>query len=70
MGSTSWVHLDNCDIIAVTETAVLIEYEGERHWMPLSQMPREDADRFAAGDEDVTVTVSDWIAKQKGIEVD
>jgi hypothetical protein len=68
MSASNYVHLDNCDVIRETENAFLIRYEGEEIWIPRSQLA--DADDYAAGDEDVTLSVTEWIAKQKGIEVD
>lgn len=68
MSATNYVHLEGCDIVAVTDKAVLIEYEDEQHWIPISQLADGEDHSFERGDEDVTVSVSAWIAKQKGID--
>lgn len=69
MGQSNYVHLDPCNVIAVTEKAVLIEYDDEKHWIPVSQLADGEDHNYEAGDKDITVSVSEWIAKQKGIEV-
>ncbi len=61
-------YLDDCNIRLKTEKSVLIEYEGEEIWLPISQM--KEVDRIKVGDRNVTVCISEWIAKQKGIETD
>jgi hypothetical protein len=53
-------------VVAVTTAALLVEWEGERFWLPRSQVA--DPDTFEPGDEGVTVSVTEWIAKQKGID--
>lgn len=66
MGQSQFVHLEECRIVRETDAAFLIEHDGEEHWIPKSQIA--DPDTYEAGDEDVTVSVTEWIAKQKGIE--
>ena len=66
-GHSGFIHLDGCDILQVTEKAVLIRYDGEKHWIPKSQMAYPDD--FEPGDVDLTVSVTEWIAEQKGILV-
>lgn len=66
MSASGYVHLDPCNIVAVTDAAILVLYEGKKHWLPKSQV--SDPDVFEAGDEDVTVSITEWIANQKGIE--
>lgn len=65
MGFSSWVHLDVDRIVRETDAAFLIEIDGERHWIPKSQV--SGSDRLSEGDEDVTVSVTEWIADQKGL---
>lgn len=50
---------DPDDIKAVTGAATLVEYKGAQYWLPFSQLRKLD-DQILA---------SDWILKQKGIEV-
>ena len=67
MSMSGYVYLDDCTILNITEGAVEVLYEGERVWFPKSQMA--ELDRLEKGDENVTVCVTEWIAKKKNIEV-
>jgi hypothetical protein len=49
----------------VTEKALLIEYDGEEVWLPLSQV--SEGEKYEEGDEEVTVSITEWIAKQKNL---
>ncbi len=69
MSNSSYVHLEDCEVIRLTDSAALIDVDGERIWLPLSQMAPGEADKLEAGDEHVTISVTKWIAKQKGIDV-
>lgn len=62
----SWVYATADEIKKVTEKALLADFGGEEIWLPLSQL--EDQDRYEEGDCDITIGMSEWIAKQKGIE--
>jgi hypothetical protein len=66
MSASGYVHLEDCNIKAVTANAVLVEWDGDDYWFPASQVA--DPDVFEKGDEGVTVSVTEWIANQKGIE--
>jgi hypothetical protein len=68
MSASRWVHLEECSVKAVTERAILVEYEGEELWFPLSQV--SEGDQYENGDEGVTISVTEWIADQKGIDHD
>lgn len=68
MGQSNYVHLEGCDILAVTNKAVLIEYDDEQFWIPVSQLADGEDHPFEKGDKGMTVSVSAWIAKQNGIE--
>ena len=66
---TSWIFLEDCEIVKVTDDAILVRPnagEDEEFWFPKSQM--EDPSRLEEGDKGVTVGITPWIAKQKGIE--
>ena len=52
----------------MTEKALLIKWDGLQYWLPVSQV--SDPDNYEAGDKDVTVSITEWIAGEKGIEVD
>lgn len=76
MGHTNFVHVD-CDLLAYTDRAVKILAGGSAHWIPFSQLaPGEHAKAITLLDDadegeavpDVTLSMSEWIAEQKGIE--
>lgn len=62
---SNWVTLENCYICKITEKAILIEWEEENYWIPKNCM--EDPERFEEGDDDVTVLITESIAKAKNI---
>ena len=66
MSQSGFIHLEDCAVIKVTDAAILVKHEGEHHWLPKSQVA--DPETFEAGDTDVTVSITEWLAKQKGIE--
>jgi hypothetical protein len=68
MSYSGYVHLEECKILRTREKAIQILYQGERHWIPRSQMA--DDDQYEEGQDGVTVSISEWIASEKGIEVD
>jgi hypothetical protein len=68
MGASRWVHLEDCKVLRVTAKALLIEYSDSEFWLPLSQV--SEAEQYEEGDEDVTISVTEWIAQQEGIEAD
>jgi hypothetical protein len=68
MSASNYVHLDDVTIKRETDKALLIVWEGEEFWIPLSQIA--DAGDYHQGDEHCNLSITEWIAKQKGIEVD
>ena len=65
-GASSWVHLEGCKVNKATAKALLVELEdGEELWLPRSQI--SEGEKYDAGDEDVTISISAWIAQQKGL---
>ncbi len=69
MSQSNWVHLENCSVTRLTDKAMLVVLEdGEELWLPLSQIDPESVDQYEVGDEDVTISITEWLAKQKGIE--
>jgi hypothetical protein len=66
MSASQWVHLDVDRIKKITDKAMLVELDGDDHWLPLSQV--SEPETFEEGDEDVTVSITEWIAEQKGLE--
>lgn len=65
---SDWVTVDFDAVKVITEKAILFIIEGEECWMPISQISPEDADQYEVGDTDGSVSITPWIAKQKGIE--
>ena len=62
----SWVHLDVEEIFEETDNAFLLELEdGEEVWMPYSQI--SDYENYRKGDKNCTISISEWIARQKGL---
>lgn len=67
MSASNWVHLDVVKIHQESEKAFLLEIEGgELVWIPKSQISEPEI--LESGDEDGAVSISSWIAEQKGIE--
>lgn len=50
-----------CRFLRETDNAVLIEVEGEEHWIPLSQV--SEMHKGKAG----KIVMTQWIANQKGL---
>jgi hypothetical protein len=50
---------------AESENAILVEVEGEKVWLPKSQI-EEDSEVYGKGHTG-TLVITEWIAKQKGI---
>ena len=68
MGASYYVHLEGCEVVAQTESALLINYDDTEYWIPRTQIKGEDT--YDVGDEDVTISITEWIAKKKGIELE
>lgn len=65
MSASNYVHLDVDEIKAVTEKAFLVTIDGEEVWLPLSHIA--DHEDYSPGDCDLTLSVTEWIARQKGL---
>lgn len=68
MSASKYVYLEDCDVIKVTDKAALVVYDDEQIWLPLSQM--SDPEDLVQGETGVTIGITEWIANEKGIEVD
>lgn len=68
MSQSGYVHVTVEKVERETASAFLLRIDGEQHWVPRSQIA--DPDTYEAGDQDVTVSLTEWIARQKGIEGD
>lgn len=64
--ASQWVHLDVAEVTAVTENAIQVEIDGDSHWLPKSQI--DEAEKFHVGDRDITVSVKEWLARERGLE--
>lgn len=66
MSASRWIHLDNVTVKKVTDKAMLLVLDDEEeHWIPISQI--SDPEDYEEGDEDCSISISEWIAEQKGI---
>jgi hypothetical protein len=66
MSASRWIHLDNVTVKKKTDRAFLLVLDDdEEYWIPISQV--SDADDYEEGDEDVSISISEWIAGEKGI---
>lgn len=62
---SDYVHIDVKEIKRETENALLVELEDDTIWIPKSQI--SDVEDYEEGDKDLTLSVTEWIAKQKGL---
>lgn len=71
-----YIHLEDCTLITVSDKAVCVEYNGERHWLPFSQLASDEEEKIQnllekeAPCRGVTLSVTAWICEKKGIETD
>lgn len=66
MGASNYVHLEVSEIKRETDKAFLVVLEdGAEHWLPKSQIA--DADDYSEGDTNCTVSITEWLAGEKGI---
>jgi hypothetical protein len=65
MSQSGFVHLDVEEITAETEKAFAIMVDNEEFWIAKSQIA--DPDDYEVGDEGCTVSVTEWIAREKGL---
>lgn len=68
MSASGYVHLEDCEIVRETEKAFLVRYDGEEYWIPKSQIA--DPDNYEEGCFGCTMSVTEFIAREKGIEGD
>ena len=57
--------LTECQITRETDAAVLVSKNGEQYWIPFSQIEKMTRDSKSQCNDSVTMTA--WIAKQKGL---
>ena len=66
MSHSGYIHVEVEKVVLEIPKYFLLLIDGSEHWIPKSQIA--DPDTYERGDENVTVSMTDWIAKQKGIE--
>ena len=67
MSASNYVHLDVARVVKETEAALLVRLEdGSEHWLPKSQVA--DPEDYREGDEDCCVSISTWLARERGLE--
>ena len=66
MSASQYVYLEDCRVLRETDAAFLVDYDGDELWLPRSQVA--DADDLTVSNEPRTIGITEWIAKQKGIE--
>lgn len=65
MGFSSWVHVEVERIVRETDLAFLCLIDGEEYWLPKSQV--SDPDDYEEGDENCEMSISEFIAHEKGL---
>jgi hypothetical protein len=65
VGASNWVHLDVDEILRETDAAFLVQIGEDEVWLPKSQI--DGADGYEVGDCDLTISVTEWLARQKGL---
>jgi len=61
----NWVYVEVDRIVKETDKAFLCDIGGEEVWLPKSQI--SDPEDYSEGDEDVGMSVTDFIAHEKGL---
>jgi hypothetical protein len=59
------VEFEDVECTVETDNAILVEIEGEEHWIPKSQI--DDASEVYGRGHEGTLIVTEWIATQKGL---
>jgi hypothetical protein len=67
MGASNYVDLDVDEILRETDAAFLLRLADshEELWLPKSQVA--DPDDYAVGDEGLTISITEFIAREKGL---
>ena len=63
MDEVEFVVIEVDRIVHETDSAFLLLIDDEKVWIPKSQV--EDPDSYSKGDCDLTMNVTEWIAKEK-----
>jgi hypothetical protein len=64
MARNDMIDVEDLEFLHETDSAILVECDGEEVWLPLSQIEWDgDAER---GDT-ITVSMPEWLAEDKGL---
>lgn len=57
-----------CKYVSSTDKAILVEIDGDKEWIPISQIrdASVDLDDLEKGDP-LTITIPEWLAEEKGL---
>jgi hypothetical protein len=66
MSASGYVHVHVDRVVRETNAALLLEVDGVSEWVPKSQLA--DPDTYEAGDTNLTVSMTEFIAREKGFE--
>lgn len=67
MSAGRFVYLEDAAVKAKTASAVLVLWDGEEEWFPLSQV-EDGGENLKPGESGYTVGITRWIAAKRGIE--
>ena len=65
-GDREYVRIGVDEIRRETAKAFLLVVDGDEYWIPKSQM--RDPDQHLEGDTDCEVEMTEWIAREKGLD--
>jgi len=68
MSASNYVHIHVDEIAKETNAAFLCVIDGEETWLPKSQVA--DPEDYSEGDCDLTLSITAWLAAEKGLEGD
>lgn len=65
---TKWVNLEVDEVLRVTEKALLLLIGDDEHWFPKSQLAHPG--KHHRGEKNVLISVSEWVVRQEGFEIE
>lgn len=57
-------------ITGVSRAAIRVEFDEMDFWIPKSLVESGNADALEEGDKGITLSIPEWLAKDKGIEIE
>lgn len=66
MSHSGYIHIDVEEITKETDKAFCCVIDGESVWLPKTQIA--DWRNYEEGDKVVSMSITEWIAREKGIE--